>query len=380
MAAGTLQGTAENNVYRIVVDSADPSKADVFINNNTPTPTYVATIAGLSQWTLDAVSGDQLIVDFSNGNPLPAGGLRYTGLAGGGDGLTIVGTSAADTVFATATQITVNGAAAINFTNIATFQFNLGAGQDNLSINSASMRVVAGLDDAGTVVVNSGSSLTADHINEGSLVIGGTAGSPAVVTIAASDASGNPLAKTAAAAASGAAPGVSSDGPPGAANALSSIYGGSSSAGALVPAVVNTQHASATAGTSNASAVNDESNRDSTVGSLTTVPAVSGRIAGPGNLRALDLNLGPVLPALAAPSVPGSDVQVQASAQNQRPASGLFHVSLDALFAQDFSVAPERRWSGLVSDSRTQDSDSAAAGVDADLLELLAADLSGFSP
>ena len=167
MAAGTLQGTAANNVYRIVVDSADPSKADVFINNNTPTPTYVATIAGLSQWTLDAVSGDQLIVDFSNGNPLPAGGLTYTGLAGGGDGLTIVGTSAADNVVATATQITVNGAAAINDTNIATFQFNLGAGQDNLSVNAASMRIVAGLDDAGTVVVNSGSSLTADHINEG---------------------------------------------------------------------------------------------------------------------------------------------------------------------------------------------------------------------
>ena len=380
MAAGTLQGTAANNVYRIVVDSADPSKTDVFINNSTLTPTYVATIAGLSQWTLDAVSGDQLIVDFSNGNPLPAGGLTYTGLAGGGDGLTIVGTSAADTVVATATQITVNGAAAINDTNIATFQFNLGAGQDNLAINAASMRVVAGLDDAGSVVVNAGSSLTADHINEGSLIIGGTAGSPAVVTIAASDAAGNPLAESAAAAASGAAPGVSSDGPPVAANALSSISGGSSSAGVLVPAAVNTQDASARAGTSNASAVNDESNRDLAVGSSTTVPDVNSRIAGPGNLRALDLDLGPVLPALAPPSAPGSDEQVQASAQNQRPASGRFHVSLDALFAQDFSEAPERRWSGFVSDLQTQASDSAAAGVDADLLELLAADLSGFSP
>ena len=200
MAAGTLVGNTSNNVYRIVVDSVDPSKDDVFINNSTATPTYTATIAGLSQWTLNAVSGDQLIVDFSNGNPLPAGGMTYTGLPGGNNSLTIVGTSAADNVTGTATQIMVNGAAPINYSNIATFQFQLGAGQDNLSLNGATMRVVNGLDDAGTVTANAGSNVTVDHVNEGALVIGGTADSPAVVTIAASDASGNPLAGSAGAA------------------------------------------------------------------------------------------------------------------------------------------------------------------------------------
>jgi hypothetical protein len=42
-------------------------------------------------------------------------------------------------------------------------------------------------------VIDAGSSLTANSINLGSLVIGGTDGSPAIVTIAASDANGNPL-------------------------------------------------------------------------------------------------------------------------------------------------------------------------------------------
>src|SRR5262249_10858110 len=50
-----------------------------------------------------------------------------------------------------------------------------------------------GIDGAGTVAVNTASSLTTGHIIQSSLVIGGTAGTLAVVTIAASDASGNPL-------------------------------------------------------------------------------------------------------------------------------------------------------------------------------------------
>ena len=57
-------------------------------------------------------------------------------------------------------------------------------------------QVVGGIDGAGSVQVNAGSDLTADHIVQSALVIGGSAGSPALVTIAASDASGNPLAQS----------------------------------------------------------------------------------------------------------------------------------------------------------------------------------------
>ncbi len=45
----------------------------------------------------------------------------------------------------------------------------------------------------GNTQVNAGASLTADHIVQGALVIGGTSGSHSLVTIDASDASGNPL-------------------------------------------------------------------------------------------------------------------------------------------------------------------------------------------
>ncbi|HEV3415203.1 MAG TPA: PEP-CTERM sorting domain-containing protein, partial [Pirellulales bacterium] len=59
---------------------------------------------------------------------------------------------------------------------------------------SGTHQQVGAIDGTGDTVVNAGSDLTADHIVQNSLVIGGAAGTPALVTIDASDASGNPLA------------------------------------------------------------------------------------------------------------------------------------------------------------------------------------------
>ena len=58
---------------------------------------------------------------------------------------------------------------------------------------SGTNQVVGGIDGSGVTQVNAGSDLTADHIVQGALAIGGAAGNPALVTIAASDADGNPL-------------------------------------------------------------------------------------------------------------------------------------------------------------------------------------------
>ena len=61
---------------------------------------------------------------------------------------------------------------------------------------SAGNHQVGGIDGAGNVQVNTGASLTANHIVQGALVIGGNASNQALVTIDASDASGNPLAQS----------------------------------------------------------------------------------------------------------------------------------------------------------------------------------------
>lgn len=54
-------------------------------------------------------------------------------------------------------------------------------------------QIVGGIDGSGSIQVNASSDLTADHIIQSALVIQGSAGNPAVVTIDASDSSGNPL-------------------------------------------------------------------------------------------------------------------------------------------------------------------------------------------
>jgi autotransporter-associated beta strand protein len=76
-------------------------------------------------------------------------------------------------------------------------------------IVSGTNQVVGGIDGTGTIQVNAGSDLTANHIVQSALVIGGASGSPARVTIDASDALGNPLDS-----ARGAPLGQSSDGTP----------------------------------------------------------------------------------------------------------------------------------------------------------------------
>jgi autotransporter-associated beta strand protein len=58
---------------------------------------------------------------------------------------------------------------------------------------SGTNQVVGAIDGAGSVQVNAGSDLTANHIVQSALAIGGAAGSPGHVTIDASDSAGNPL-------------------------------------------------------------------------------------------------------------------------------------------------------------------------------------------
>ncbi|HKD38087.1 MAG TPA: autotransporter-associated beta strand repeat-containing protein, partial [Pirellulales bacterium] len=76
---------------------------------------------------------------------------------------------------------------ATNRANITTVAASYGV------LVSGTNQRVGQINGAGSVMVDSGSDLTADHIIQGALVIQGTAASPALVTVAASDTSGNPL-------------------------------------------------------------------------------------------------------------------------------------------------------------------------------------------
>ncbi len=76
-----------------------------------------------------------------------------------------------------------------------------GPNRVNIANNSSSAGIVVSgthqqvgnIDGNGTTQVNAGSDLTANHIVQGALIVGGAAGTPGMVTIDASDASCNPL-------------------------------------------------------------------------------------------------------------------------------------------------------------------------------------------
>jgi hypothetical protein len=101
----------------------------------------------------------------------------------------------------TASNLTGGSSQPVNVTNTST----AAAGVEVSGTHQAVGRIAG----TGNLAINAGADLTANAVVQGALVIGGTAGNPATLTIAASNASGNPLD----AAHGGPLAGVSSDAP-----------------------------------------------------------------------------------------------------------------------------------------------------------------------
>jgi fibronectin-binding autotransporter adhesin len=127
-----------------------------------------------------------------------SGTLSFNNTAGSatvGAGVTInVASAASMTIAGTVSALSGNGAnvaTAANRANINNSSTQAGGGGLNVT---GTNQQVGGINGTGDTVVAAGASLTANHILQSSLVIGGTATSLGLVTIAASDAAGNPLA------------------------------------------------------------------------------------------------------------------------------------------------------------------------------------------
>ncbi|HEV2970839.1 MAG TPA: autotransporter-associated beta strand repeat-containing protein [Pirellulales bacterium] len=115
------------------------------------------------------------------------GTLRFSAVSGSatiGTGVTATVTGSATLELAGSVSALSSGTHRVNIINISTAPGLLVSGTH---------QQVGGIDGSGSTVVNAGSDLTANHIVQSSLVIGGTAASRGLVTIDASDSSGNPL-------------------------------------------------------------------------------------------------------------------------------------------------------------------------------------------
>ena len=153
---------------------------------------------------LDDDAGKQINV-LGSGTTAIVGSINLgnaTALSVGGTGSLRFGlTTGATATLGTGVTATVKNAATLELAgSVSALSSGTNRANVTTSSNAAAGILVSGanqqvgnIDGSGTTQVNAGSDLTANHIVQTALIIGGTAGNHGLVTIDASDASGNPL-------------------------------------------------------------------------------------------------------------------------------------------------------------------------------------------
>ncbi|HKD36211.1 MAG TPA: autotransporter-associated beta strand repeat-containing protein, partial [Pirellulales bacterium] len=158
--------------------------------------TAALTVGSISEsggaWALTKAGPGTLELD---GPPsLPAGSLlNVTG------GRLRLNVSSGSATIGTGVSATIAPGATLELAGLVA-ALSSGANRVNVTNSSAAVILVSGshqqignLDGSGTTQINAGSDLTANHIIQNGLVIGGAGGSLGVLTIAASSPTGNPL-------------------------------------------------------------------------------------------------------------------------------------------------------------------------------------------
>jgi probable HAF family extracellular repeat protein len=151
------QNTLDQDDTIILRRSAiDSSLVEVFLNSPAPTSSFIAT-ENIHLFVNSGGGNDQIILDFSNGSPLPAGGTSIDGQATGADVLHIIGSSGPDNINIGGAQISF-GSAAANFANIESIQVDGGEGDDAFVIDESLpfMPLVSGNAGDDSLTINSG--------------------------------------------------------------------------------------------------------------------------------------------------------------------------------------------------------------------------------
>jgi autotransporter-associated beta strand protein len=164
------------------------ASGNTLISTGALTTTGTFKLSGLGTTEIDGAptlnANTKLLVSF--------GALRFkvtSGAATVGTGVTATVGVGAKLELAGSVSALSSGANRVNITSISSAHGILVSGTH---------QQVGSIDGGGNTQVNAGSDLTANHIIQAALVIGGIAGSRGQVTIAASDAGGNPLGQSSA--------------------------------------------------------------------------------------------------------------------------------------------------------------------------------------
>jgi hypothetical protein len=131
--------TSGSAAYTLALDST-ATTVQISVNG-TLTYSAPASLAPSFSFSLTG-TGDSLTVDGTNGNPVPAGGITFTG-ATSGDNLSVLGTVSGDDAFAVTSSSITFGSNPINFSNVSSLLLNPGAGTDSLEVDSGSVIIAA---------------------------------------------------------------------------------------------------------------------------------------------------------------------------------------------------------------------------------------------
>jgi hypothetical protein len=134
---GVQQGTASADAYTIRLD---PTGTNVQVWENIAVdqpPSFFVAMSVLPSLSFNALAGDDtLTIDMSNGNPIPAGGVTFTGgVSTKGDLIRIVGSTSPLNVTIDSTKVSF-GSSVITFSSTEKFQIDGTSGDDVVTVNA----------------------------------------------------------------------------------------------------------------------------------------------------------------------------------------------------------------------------------------------------
>lgn len=164
LAVLNLKGDSADQAYTLGLDSSGKNVQIFAGAANSPIYSFSRDI--LTQASFDLAGGsDSLTIDFSNGNPLPSGGLRYDGGAGSaGNTLHLIGTAGNDIISIQPSQALFNGIPIALF-NVDSIITDTAGGNDTLSFNGGTFSFHAGSPIGApgpAVILGTGSAITLD--------------------------------------------------------------------------------------------------------------------------------------------------------------------------------------------------------------------------
>ena len=199
----TVNGPVTNENSKTITIAQNPAIFTGMVTNNggasfntlSTTATFAGGFTNNGNSNFAAVGNGAIDVPvapaFGNASSMAISGasaMRFSAISGAatvGTGVTATVSSTATLELAGSVSALSSGANRVNITNNSAAAAGI--------LVSGTNQVVGAIDGSGTTQVNAGSDLTANHIIQSALVIGGTAGSHGLVTVDPSDASGNPL-------------------------------------------------------------------------------------------------------------------------------------------------------------------------------------------